>query len=99
MAFQLLSALSYMDERHVVHRDIKLENILLDNNFHPKLADFGWCVHTINDLRSTFCGTVLYLPPEMVRKDSYCSKIDVWSLGVLLYELSVGRTPFEGSDQ
>lgn len=59
-----------------------------------KLSDFGWSVHSENELRKTFCGTLEYLPPEMVRKRFYDSKIDIWCVGILTYELAVGRTPF-----
>lgn len=53
-----------------MHRDIKLENVLLDKFYQPKLSDFGWCVHSRNS-RKTFCGTVEYFSPEMIRKQEY----------------------------
>jgi serine/threonine protein kinase len=94
MGFQLLSALCYLQERKVMHRDIKLENILLDQDMNPKLADFGWAVHSLNNLRTTFCGTVLYLSPELVNREPYGNTLDVWSIGILFFELATGKAPF-----
>jgi aurora kinase len=63
-----------------------------------KLADFGWSVHAPNSRRTTICGTLDYLPPEMVERKSHDSKVDLWTLGVLTYELMVGTPPFEETD-
>lgn len=63
-----------------------------------KIGDFGWSIHT-RKRRNTFCGTLDYLPPEMVKKgQSHDYRVDIWSLGVLCYELSVGNAPFESED-
>ena len=61
-----------------------------------KLADFGWATHAHTN-RKTFCGTLDYLPPEMVSKNSYDSSVDIWSIGVLTYEFLVGSPPFEAN--
>ena len=98
IGFQLISAIHYLQERKVIHRDIKLENILLDKENNPKLSDFGWAVHAPSNPRSSFCGTILYLSPEMVAKEQYSLKIDIWSLGVLLFEVCTGSPPFYGKD-
>jgi serine/threonine protein kinase len=98
IAFQILAALHYLEQRKIMHRDIKLENILLDKNGEPKLADFGWAVHAITGKRKSFCGTVLYLPPELISKQEYDFKVDIWSLGILLFELATGKAPFAGED-
>jgi len=91
----LANALDYIHKLHVIHRDIKPENLLLDSNGNLKLADFGWSVHTPLHMRTTVCGTLDYLPPEMVKGQQHDEKVDNWSLGVLTYEFIVGRPPFE----
>jgi len=91
----LASALDYIHRHNVIHRDIKPENILLDCNGNLKLADFGWAVHTPLHRRTTVCGTLDYLAPEIVMGEQHDEKVDNWSLGVLTYEFIVGHPPFE----
>ena len=87
-----------MQQRNVIHRDIKPENILVidQNTWHIKLCDFGWSTHSINQSRTTFCGTPDYLAPELAKKGklSYDDKIDNWAVGILMYELLTGASPF-----
>ncbi|POR30935.1 Serine/threonine-protein kinase ark1 [Tolypocladium paradoxum] len=96
---QMASALRYLHRKHIIHRDIKPENILVGIYGEIKMSDFGWSVHAPNSRRLTKCGTLDYLPPEMVdprRYDKfYDEKVDLWSLGVLMYEFLVGEAPFE----
>lgn len=92
---QMASGLLYLHKKHVIHRDIKPENILLDLNGLLKISDFGWSVHAPNTRRATLCGTLDYLPPEMVEGRDHNEKVDLWSLGVLAYEFIVGNPPFE----
>ncbi|KAF2002341.1 serine/threonine-protein kinase-like protein [Amniculicola lignicola CBS 123094] len=96
---QMASALKYLHKKHVMHRDIKPENILVGIHGDIKISDFGWSVHAPNNRRNTMCGTLDYLPPEMLRgggKDNfYTEAVDLWSLGVLTYEFLVGEAPFE----
>ena len=96
---QMAAALKYLHKKHVMHRDIKPENILVGVHGELKIADFGWSVHAPNNRRNTMCGTLDYLPPEMLKpgtSDNYYSQaVDLWSLGVLTYEFLVGEAPFE----
>lgn len=73
---------------------IQPENILLDHDFNIKLCDFGWVAEEINKKRNTFCGTYEYMAPEMVRDIPYNYKVDIWALGIFLYELTHGVAPF-----
>ena len=91
----LSMALQYCHKKHVIHRDIKPENLLVGANGEVKIADFGWSVHAPTSRRNTLCGTLDYLPPEMVEGREHDEQVDVWSLGVLLYEFLVGSPPFE----
>ncbi|EME43765.1 hypothetical protein DOTSEDRAFT_171608 [Dothistroma septosporum NZE10] len=96
---QMASALKYLHKKHVMHRDIKPENILVGLHGEIKISDFGWSVHAPNNRRNTMCGTLDYLPPEMIKpgreENWYTEKVDLWSLGVLTYEFLVGEAPFE----
>ncbi|XP_059618019.1 aurora kinase B-like [Phlebotomus argentipes] len=93
--YQVASALQYCHMNNVIHRDLKPENILLTSSDQVKLADFGWSAHTPSNKRKTLCGTLDYLPPEMVDGRSYDDSIDQWCLGVLCYEFLAGFPPFE----
>ena len=100
---QMAAALKYLHKKHIMHRDIKPENILVGIHGEIKISDFGWSVHAPNDRRKTMCGTLDYLPPEILRNKikgpsesiPYNNKVDLWSLGVLTYEFLVGEAPFE----
>ena len=91
----LAKALVYCHKKHVIHRDIKPENLLIGIKGELKIADFGWSVHAPNSRRQTLCGTLDYLPPEMVEGRDHDHAVDVWSLGVLAYEFLCGVPPFE----
>lgn len=82
----LVSALVYLHNRNVIHRDIKPENLLLGHDDQLKIADFGWSVHEPDSHRTTLCGTMDYLSPEMVQGKPHSKAVDLWSLGVLTYE-------------
>ena len=82
----------------MIHRDIKPEN-LLNCMGTIKLSDFGWSTHTPENNRTTFCGTLDYLAPELVSRKSYNKSVDIWSVGILAYEFMTGSPPFESSTQ
>ena len=92
---QILNAIYFLHENNYIHRDIKPENILLFENDVAKLCDFGWCVELKDEPRNTFCGTTEYMAPEMVNENRYGKEIDIWSLGILLYEMFHGHSPFK----
>ena len=97
----VLGAVYYLHNMNpkVVHRDIKPENILLDENNNAYLIDFGWSNYIINGRRrKAICGTPIYRPPEMANDVEYDESVDIWSIGILLFELSTGIIPFQGND-
>ena len=82
----------------IIHRDIKPENLLLDDNYRVLLSDFGWSNFLDdNEFRKTFCGTPEYLSPEMAKKSGHNEMVDIWALGVLMFEFLAGYAPFSGS--
>lgn len=92
--YGVVQAVAYLHRLGYVHRDIKPENILLTDNWAPKLGDFGTSA-AHKSIRNTFCGTFEYMAPEIYLRDSQSYKVDVWALGVLLYEMLHGKTPFK----
>lgn len=98
--YQVIDALEYCHQCNVIHRDIKPENLLLDPKNRIKLADFGWSVIAMApyQTRHTFCGTPYYMSPEIVDGKPYDHRVDLWSIGVLTYELLIGKTPFENKN-
>ena len=94
--FQLVQALDVLHQSCVIHRDIKLENVLFDKNKEVKLIDFGFSTVSPNGKKlRVFCGTPSYMAPEIVRRTEYEGKpVDMWGLGVLLYALLCGCFPF-----
>jgi serine/threonine protein kinase len=98
---QLVGAVAYIHSKACVHRDLKLENVLLDKHDNVKLVDFGFTREYEGKASylQTFCGTVCYSAPEMLRGEKYAGeKVDVWSLGIILYALLKGELPFDEDD-
>jgi serine/threonine protein kinase len=90
---QVCIGLSYLDQKSIIHRDLKPENILITNENQIKICDFGWCAEGNNE-RSTYCGTLDYMAPEVLKGYNYTNKVDIWALGILLFEMTHGQPPF-----
>ena len=98
---QLVESLKYLHQALIIHRDLKLGNLFLDGNMIIKVGDFGLATKLshVDERKRTVCGTPNYLAPEILEgKDGHSFEVDIWSTGVVMYTLLVGKPPFESKD-
>uniref|UniRef100_A0AAQ5XHA3 Protein kinase C n=1 Tax=Amphiprion ocellaris TaxID=80972 RepID=A0AAQ5XHA3_AMPOC len=97
----VLLGLEFLHQNKIVYRDLKLDNLLMDADGFVRIADFGLCKEGMGhgDRTSTFCGTPEFLAPEVLIDNNYTRSVDWWGLGVLIYEMLVGESPFPGDDE
>uniref|UniRef100_A0A8C1LB55 Protein kinase C n=1 Tax=Cyprinus carpio TaxID=7962 RepID=A0A8C1LB55_CYPCA len=100
-AAEIVCGLQFLHSKGIIYRDIKLDNVMLDGEGHVKIADFGMCKENVfgDNRATTFCGTPDYIAPEILLGQQYSFSVDWWSLGVLVYEMLIGQSPFHGDDE
>ncbi|KAK7119549.1 hypothetical protein R3I94_021394 [Phoxinus phoxinus] len=98
---EIICGIQYLHTKGIIYRDLKLDNVMLDKDGHIKIADFGMCKENIigENRATTFCGTPDYIAPEILLGQKYSFSVDWWSFGVLLYEMLIGQSPFQGDDE
>lgn len=97
---QVAMGIKYLHYHNILFRDLKPENVLLDDNQNIKLCDFGWaCYNDESNYARLSAGTLTYMSPECLRKEVQTTSSDIWSLGIFLYELYHGKEPFLGTDK
>lgn len=94
---QILLGTQYIHNENIIHRDLKLANIFIDDRMQMRIGDFGLAIHVadIEFEKNQVCGTLRYLSPEVLQHDGFSFKSDVWAIGVMMFNLLLGRSPFE----
>jgi polo-like kinase 1 len=94
---QIVKAMIYIHQQGVIHRDLKLGNILINEQMDAKICDFGLSTKIKNegDSKKTICGTPNYIAPEILEEQGHSYEVDIWSIGVIMYALLFGKPPFE----
>ncbi|XP_053601204.1 serine/threonine-protein kinase polo [Plodia interpunctella] len=97
--YQILLGVQYLHSKRIIHRDLKLGNLFLDDDLHVKIGDFGLAarIEYEGERKQTLCGTPNYIAPEILTKKGHSFEVDIWSLGCIMYTLLVGKPPFETS--
>jgi polo-like kinase 1 len=97
---QVLDGLEYLHSQKIIHRDLKLGNLFLNENMCVKIGDFGLAtkIDFYGEKKKTICGTPNYIAPEILESKGHSYEVDVWSFGVIMYTLVYGRPPFESKD-
>jgi serine/threonine protein kinase len=96
---QLIEGLKYLSENNIIHRDLKPQNIMVTNNDIIKICDFGFAryVDQHQSMLKTLCGTPLYMAPEIINHSKYSNKADLWSIGIILYEILFAKRPYNAT--
>lgn len=96
---ELVYAIEFLHSNHFIHRDLRVENILLDSNKNIRISDFGLSISTKEEnVLLNQVGSIYYMSPEMLQNEDYGQSVDIWSLGVILYSITNGRLPFDGNN-
>ena len=98
--FQLIKALQYLHSHRVIHRDLKLGNLFLNDKMELKVGDFGLATKLdfVGERKKTVCGTPNYIAPEVLYGSGHSYEVDIWAVGVIIYTLLIGKPPFETRD-
>ncbi|XP_075730323.1 uncharacterized protein LOC119164664 isoform X2 [Rhipicephalus microplus] len=99
-AAEIVCALKFLHKRGIVYRDLKLDNLCIDSDGHVRIIDFGMCkLKVYRQQPRAFCGTPEYMAPEIIKGQHYNQSVDWWSFGILTYEMLIGQSPFNGTDE